>query len=144
MARCDPPRHVDVIIPSFIKIRLMQPYFVKNLCYFQRFSFSAVYRGATASGTVSRVPGRSTCIGHTKDELRRPCDGRVHLNAGIDDILFGSVLFQLLCSFCSILFGSILLFVSVQFRSSSVSLVPVQFAAFMKNTLFDVGWWMLI
>ena len=30
-----------------------------------------VYRGATASGTVPRAPGRSTCIGHTKDELRR-------------------------------------------------------------------------
>ena len=39
--------------------------------------FSMVYRGATASGTVSRVPGRSTCIGHTKDELRRASDGRV-------------------------------------------------------------------
>ena len=39
--------------------------------------FSRVYRGATASGTVSRVPGRSTCIGHTKDELRRPYGGRV-------------------------------------------------------------------
>ena len=39
--------------------------------------FSTVYRGATASGTVSRVPGRSTCIGHTKDELRRASDGWV-------------------------------------------------------------------
>ena len=39
--------------------------------------FSTVYRGATASGTVSRVPGRSTCIDHTRDELRSPYDGRV-------------------------------------------------------------------
>ena len=39
--------------------------------------FSMVYRGATASGTVPRAPGRSTCIGHTKDELRRLYGGRV-------------------------------------------------------------------
>ena len=39
--------------------------------------FSMVYRRATASGTVPRAPGRSTCIGHTKDELRSPYDGRV-------------------------------------------------------------------
>ena len=29
------------------------------------------------AGTVSRVPGRSTCIYHTQDELRSPSDGRV-------------------------------------------------------------------
>ena len=39
--------------------------------------FSIVYRGATASGTVPQAPGRSTCIGHTKDELRRLYGGRV-------------------------------------------------------------------
>ena len=49
----------------------------KIIDLYKESSFSAVYRRATAAGTVSRVPGRSTCIGHTKDELRRPYDGRV-------------------------------------------------------------------
>ena len=39
--------------------------------------FSMVCREATAAGTVPRAPGRSTCIGHTRDELRSPSDGRV-------------------------------------------------------------------
>ena len=45
--------------------------------YHEKSLFSIVYRGATASGTVPRAPGRSTCIGHTKDELRRLYGGRV-------------------------------------------------------------------
>ena len=49
----------------------------KIIDLYKESSFSTVYRRATAAGTVSRVPGRSTCIGHTKDELRRPYDGRV-------------------------------------------------------------------
>ena len=33
IARRDPSRHVDVIIQILVKIRLMQPFFVKNLCF---------------------------------------------------------------------------------------------------------------
>ena len=40
-----------------------------------------VYRGATASGTVLRVPGRSTCIDHTQDELRSFSDGKQASNS---------------------------------------------------------------
>ena len=49
----------------------------KSLICYKKSSFSTVYRRATASGTVSRGPGRSTCIYHTQDELRSPSDGRV-------------------------------------------------------------------
>ena len=66
-ARRDPPRHVDVVIQILVNVALFRE---KSLVLM-------VYRGAMASGTVSRVPGRSTCIGHTKDELRRASDGRV-------------------------------------------------------------------
>ena len=44
---------------------------------FQQSLFSTVYSRATAAGTVPRVPGRSTCIDHTRDELRSPYGGRV-------------------------------------------------------------------
>ena len=49
----------------------------KIIVFWHKSLFSTVYRGATAAGTVPRVPGRSTCIGHTRDELRSPSDGRV-------------------------------------------------------------------
>ena len=61
--------------------RSILPKFHQNPAYVALFRekslFSMVYRRATASGTVPRVPGRSTCIGHTKDELHRPYGDRV-------------------------------------------------------------------
>ena len=63
-----------VLIPTRCLTRLPGYLF---LDLYEESSFSIAYRRATASGTVSRVPGRSTCIGHTKDELRSPHDGRV-------------------------------------------------------------------
>ena len=49
----------------------------KSLIVCRTSLFSTVYSRATATGTVPRAPGRSTCIDHTRDELRSPYGGRV-------------------------------------------------------------------
>ena len=50
-------------------------------CYFQQkvniFIRKSSGISRNRSGTVSRAPGRSTCIGHARDELHSPSDGGV-------------------------------------------------------------------
>ena len=80
------PREHHAVIRLAMAISVHKFSSKKALCSFSsskfidlstKLLFSTVYRRATAAGTVPRVPGRSTCIGHTRDELRSPYGGRV-------------------------------------------------------------------
>ena len=76
VSRRDPPRREDFGRQIFVKKKPSDS--VDSVALVREQSlFSTVYRRATAAGTVPRAPRRSTCIDHTRDELRSPYDGRV-------------------------------------------------------------------
>ena len=74
-----------------------------------------VYRRATASGTVPRAPGWSnvTCIGHTKDELRSPYDGRVMIIWVLPYEIIAHICVEILAHICVLRYYSCIISLSV-------------------------------
>ena len=71
----DGPRSIFVNFPPFWRLFWRKSrHFRRKINMFIK-KLSGISRNR--SGTVSRVPGRSTCTYHTRDELRSPYDGRV-------------------------------------------------------------------
>ena len=66
-------KNVVFLDKQFSFLTKINMFFKKNNILINRSSGISLNR----SGTVSRLPGRSTCTYHTWDELRSPCDGRV-------------------------------------------------------------------
>ena len=77
----------EILSPKNSNLTIVKCYFPEKVVIFSKkvviFQKSQYFHQKSSgisrnrSGTVSRVPGRSTCTYHTRDELRSSYDGRV-------------------------------------------------------------------